>query len=106
MSGADFDDAPMIESICINQHRLRMCLLKHLLEIGEEQILREVILCGVTRRHLLIGFRNADDLDLRAVQRTFKKSLHVAVYQSYDADAQRGLCERKRCQKCEERDDQ
>src|SRR5579859_545443 len=91
MARADFDHAAMIVRVCVGEHSLRVLLGEHTFEFGEELSALEAIFLGSLREKLLIGLGDANDLDLGAVAGLFEESMHVAMNQADDADAQRAF---------------
>ena len=89
--GADFHDSPVIVSIGVNQHRLRMSFLKHFLQIGKQHGLIEPISCRRLGKQMRIRLGHAYDLNFRAVAGLGEKSVHMSMHQSNDSYTQRSL---------------
>ena len=89
VAGAYFDHLAMIVGIGVGQNGLRMSLLQHFFQVGEQQTPVEVVLRRIARSDLLVSFGDAYHLDLRPMQRSLKKSVNVSVNQSGDSDPER-----------------
>ena len=68
VAGADLHHFPVIVSVGVGQHGLRVGLLQHVFQISEEQTAVETELRRVACRDLLVRLGNSDNLDVRAMQ--------------------------------------
>jgi hypothetical protein len=86
--GTGFHDAAVVIGIGVNQRGLRTSSFEHFVQIRKEERVVEFISCRVVSCERLIWFSNANEFDLRTVERVVEKSLDVSVNQANDGDAQ------------------
>ena len=96
--GADLHHAAMIVSIGVRQHCLRMCLLQHVIQVGEEQFAIQPELSCILGRKLLIRLRDANNSDVQPMRRVLKKTFGMSMHQSRNRYAKWSFrCFRRRC---------
>ena len=91
VAGADLNDSTVIIGIGVDEHGLRVRFQQHLFQVGEENSVVEAVAGRGRREQARVGFGDADDFNLGAVQRLAEESVDVAVNQANDADAQRRM---------------
>jgi hypothetical protein len=85
---ANFDDAPMIECGGVGENHLGMSLGEHVVEVGVEQSLVELVLIGHPRGESLVRFGETDNLNSRIVLVGLQETKNMAVGQTGDGDTQ------------------
>jgi hypothetical protein len=88
MAGTDLHYAPVIVGAGICQDGLGMCLLQHVIQVGENEVAIQAKLDRVPGRELKVGFGNPHALNVRAMEGVFEESFDVPVYQSCDSNSQ------------------
>jgi hypothetical protein len=88
VTGAGLYNSTMVVGIGVNEHRLGVGFADHLFEVSEHRGSVEAISVGGSRTELCIGFHDGDNLDLRAVLVVIEESMHMAVNETDDRDAE------------------
>ena len=89
-SGADLHHSLMVEGAGHGRDGLRLCLFEHPFERREHDRRVELELLDVARGDFRVRLGDADDLDVRAVQSATQEAADVAVFESDNAEAERG----------------
>jgi predicted glycosyl hydrolase (DUF1957 family) len=87
MTGTNLDYVPVVVGVGVNQYGLRMGLLKHFLQVREQQRVIEGISSRGLRKKARVWFGNAYDLNLRIVEILAEESVNVPMHQSHNAYA-------------------
>src|SRR5215468_9753037 len=91
MARAELDNAAVVESVRIDQHRLGAHLGDHFFQVAEHLRWGEAVSAGGCRAKLRVRFYDGHDFDFGAVLVLSEKSVHVAVYQADDRDTKRRM---------------